>query len=76
MKTTIKKHKKTNEDVFTVSTSIENMNYDEESLAFLSFHTTRNISVLLNEKELEKLIEKLTETKNFLNEKNKIKNIK
>lgn len=69
--------KKSNgENVFSIYKSYEPFNYDEEGKMYISFHTTKSVSTLLNEKELNALITELTEARNFLAEKNKEKNIK
>lgn len=71
--TTIKKDKNNNK-VFSLITSYEPFNYNEEGKMYLSFHTTKSVATMLSVEELDILINKLIDARNFLNEKNKQKN--
>ncbi len=75
LKTVIKKDKN-NSTILSLSTSYEPFNYNEEGKMYLSFHTTKSVNAILNKKELDILINRLVEARNFLEEKNKQKNIK
>lgn len=75
LETVIKKDKNNN-TIFSLNTSYEPYNYNEEGKMYLSFHTTKSVSAILSQKELDILINRLVEARNFLEEKNKQKNIK
>lgn len=73
---TIIKKDKNNKKIFSLYASYNPFNYNEEGEMYFSFHTTKSVSTILNEKELDILINRLIEARKFLKEKNKEKNIK
>ena len=67
--------KEIRKDYLSLITSLSKFNYNEENKMYIAFHSTKSVSALLNEKELEILINELQQAKEILHESNKNKKI-